>query len=244
VTAAVQCHPWPVAEQCLPEDWHVDPAEWPEEQRAGMDVATAILNRATAGLFQQCTVTVRPCPAMPAPAGYRRAVAGCDPPSCDTVSDIALTPNPVLAVHAVKVDGQLLEPSMYAVHNAYLLVRLGGPAWPAYQNLALPDTEPGTWSVTYEYGRRLPADGRVAVTRLAIEAAKACTGRGDCALSQRVTEIVRQGITVTLDNLDTIREGGTGLPLVDRWVASVNPGRARLQPTVYTPDEPPPRLQT
>jgi ABC-type transport system involved in multi-copper enzyme maturation permease subunit len=90
---------------------------------------------------------------------------------------------PVLPANAYRVDGRRK------------LVRLDGKRWPDCQDLVLDDTQPGTWSVTYQTGTP-PAEGATtAVTMLAVEISKACSGDTTCKLPKRVTQVVRDGVT-------------------------------------------------
>jgi hypothetical protein len=154
---------------------------------------------------------------------------------CHPVPEILLDPMPVTAVIAVKVDGTVLDPLAYRVDNWQRLVRVDGQRWPRCQNLTLPDSEVGTWSVTYIYGQPLPADGKLAVTQLAVEISKLCVG-DDCVLSDRVVHLVREGVQIELDSYEAIREGSTGLPMVDRFIAWVNPKGVRSLPVAVSPD--------
>jgi hypothetical protein len=151
------------------------------------------------------------------------------------VPEILLDPMPVTSVIAVKVDGVVLDATAYRVDDWQKLVRVDGEHWPRCQDLSRPDSAVGTWSVTYTFGQPLPADGRLAVTKLAAEIANLCHG-GDCVLTDRVIQVVREGVTIELDNYEAIRAGGTGLPVVDRFVGQVNPKGVRVAPAVFSPD--------
>lgn len=171
---------------------------------------------------------------------------------CGSDSQITLAGWPVGAILEVKIDGAVLDPAGYRLDERRKLVRLDTPAtaedpvvrnrWPRCQNITLPDTEPGTWSVTYQWGGGPPSLGRMAAAQLARELWKACQPGMTCALPSKVVKVVKQGVTyervTTTANL--FRTGATGLSLVDAFVATVNPTGKRRRNVVWTPDRPRP----
>lgn len=95
-----------------------------------------------------------------------------------------------------------------------------------------------TTQITYAYGQLPPPAGKDAAIRLAIEFAKKDFGLG-CSLPERVTTISREGITfTTLDPMEFLPLGKTGLYRVDLWLASVNPYANRQRARVFSPDLP------
>lgn len=154
--------------------------------------------------------------------------------SCTEVHQIEL-PFPVAEVLDVKVDGVELDPSAYIVNDWKYLVRVDGERWPRCNDLNLPDTEEGTWSVTATYGEQVPIAGRFAVNELALEYARACVGQA-CNLSAGVvSKITRQG--VTKDLLTAAKNGDLGLLLSDRFVNTYNPTRSGVA-TIIALDSP------
>ncbi len=149
---------------------------------------------------------------------------GCGPSGCACTDLRAIElPPPVGEVVEVKVDGVVLDPSEYVLYGNKLLRREG--SWPVRQNLRLPDTEEGTYSVTYVQGT--PADdvSRYVAGLLAYEFAQACQGN-ECDLPSGVSTVVRPGVTVEIVN-GLFPEGRTGIPAVDAWIRTHNPlGRA------------------
>lgn len=256
------CDPWPLDPACLPAGWPADPAGWDPAQRSAVETASEILNRLTAGVYGLCTIKIRPCrrrcsdrndalrygldglgavgsglwsPALIDGRMYNipcgcSGECGCSP-LCEVILD-----RPVTAVTQVKVDGVMLNRTAYRVDDNRKLVRVDGECWPWCQELAKPDTAPNTFSITYQTGVPVPAGGRMAVTELAVQVWKACHGGKSCALSDRVTQVVREGITYTLDNIALFERGRTGIVRVDLWLASVNPYSARLPMRAWSPD--------
>lgn len=117
-----------------------------------IDQASDVLARLSNGrVVGRRTVTVRPC----------RTGCTCYCPCCDLDSIPLWGPDPV--VSEVKVDGDALDASSYAVHQSrsgWGLVKVSTSqfrptAWPSGQLLWRPDTEDRTFSVTFTYGEHV-----------------------------------------------------------------------------------------
>jgi len=157
--------------------------------------------------------------------------------SCNQVPEVIL-PSPVSRIVSVKVDGVALVTGAYRVDDNRLLVRTDGSDWPRCNNLLLADTQVGTWSVTAEYGQEVPVAGRLAVGEMACEILKAMSGE-DCRLPPGVTQLVRQGITISYPDVgQLLKDGRTGLYLVDLFLASDNPYGLAQKARVYSIDRP------
>src|SRR5262245_41556170 len=160
--------PWPVDFSTVSD---ADKTIWeglaPEMQERAIALASSTLERLTAHRVSNCPITVRPChPQVVEPLlgiGYWRAGytpmnfggpwsnvcmgagMGCRP------CEVPLPP-PVTRVTEVKVDGVVVDPGKYAVHNARYLVWTPTDEdcpFPSTQDVAADDTEPNTFSVTY-----------------------------------------------------------------------------------------------
>lgn len=200
--------------------------------------ATALLYIASGRQFPgHCTETVRPCVGCGAVqflayghGGFRPITAcGCDGEGLGgigcTAHGIALPGHPVVHVDEVKIDGTVLDPSAYRLADGYVVMRVGA-AWPCSQDLALEDTEEGTWSITYTYGTTPDVAGLAAVGALTCQIAAACTPGDTCDLPEAVQSLVREGVTMEFDDLTgTVGETGWGIRAVDRWLGVVNPNR-------------------
>lgn len=162
---------------------------------------------------------------------------------CGNLCELKL-PGPVLEVQEVKIDGQALPISEFSVINRDTLIRQGnqaGECWPWCQRLDLPDTEEGTWSITYLRGRDVPPMGRRAVTALMVEMWKDCGNGGTrCGdLPRNLTQIAREGVTLTKDVRQSLIDAGIpDIPAVYQWVQLVNPYNARGPSGVFSPDLP------
>ena len=124
----------------------------------------------------------------------------CGPPA------FSLGKIPIVAVSEVKLDGEILEPEVDYTVVGDLLARLdpdgsGNDTWPACQNIALPDTEEGTFSVTFTWGAMPPSLGLAAARDLAcLLVADACGE--DCKPSERMVTRQAGGTTVQLISPD------------------------------------------
>jgi hypothetical protein len=167
--------------------------------------------------------------------GGAPALAGCGCTNRCRLPSVTL-PGPVTAVTEVVIDGAVLDPSTYQVVGHRRLERLDGGTWPCSQNLAADagvGGVPGTFQVTYTFGRNPDAGGILAAQEYGCEVAKHLCGASDCQLPQRTRSVVRQGITFDLTTpLDFLDQGRTGVPLVDLWLTSVNPAKLPRRATV------------
>lgn len=231
----------------------------PELTGYAVGAATRILWALSGRRFGLCTATLRPCAddchegagypfygswewrtgyAMPPWDFYRLPYCGggctghC---SCTVLSEVRL-PAPVDSVTAVKVDGVVLDPSAYRLDGGGRLVRTDGLRWPRCNNLNFGDDHQGTWSVTALFGEPVPDSGRLAMGELVCEIAKAGSGV-DCRLPPAVTQLVRQGVTISVPDFGQILlHGRTGLYLVDMFLASENPKSIQQRARVWDVD--------
>lgn len=163
---------------------------------------------------------------------------------CQSSCAVRLDPAPVIDITSVKIDGVVQPPSTYQVIDGNLLVR--SPAagcWPTCNDLSAPDTAPGTWSATYQYGHPPTKTAMEMASIYACEIAKYCVNRR-CRLTGKITSLTRDGVSIDLDPMAFIDNGLTGLPEIDLWLRMVNP-HALAQPSqVWTPETLPPRQVT
>lgn len=253
------CDPWPVR-------WVCDvSAESPSATGIAVASATRILWALTGRQFGTCTTTIRPCRSdcydswpyagydlwsAPTTYGYGYldftglywyplGCGGCSSGgcSCSVVSEARL-PDAVSSIIQVKVDGSPLVTGAYRVDDNRLLVRTDGGQWPRCNDLSKNDTQVGTWSVTAAYGQEVPEPGQLAVGELACEILKAMRGE-DCRLPAGVTQLVRQGVTISVPDFgDILMHGRTGLYLCDMFIMSENPKHLRQRARVYNVNAP------
>jgi hypothetical protein len=219
----------------------VDPADLAcitvaDDREAFANAASQLLRDATYGVYGVVTETVRPWGASHAwvrggpsdvawigsawqlPAG---TVCGCG--GREAVSLLGAT-----VVTSVKIGGATLDASAWRLEPD-ALVRIDGGRWPACQNMLVADTEPGTFSVTYQRGRDPGELGRLAAKQLACQLWKFDQDAA-CGLPAGTRSVIRQG--VTFDLAGWLNQGKTGLPLVDAFLA----GRTQIGSGAYSPE--------
>ena len=157
---------------------------------------------------------------------------------CGCLSRVKLAGFPVQIITEVKIDGDIVPPSSYRLDESRYLTRVDGSFWPSCQDLALADTEDGTFAVSYGYGASPPADGAAAAAQLACEIYKQCANVGECALPTGATRVTRQGITIERQFFQRDPASGawrTGLPLVDVFLNAYNPAGLPRRPSFWAP---------
>lgn len=163
-----------------------------------------------------------------------------------TPPEVNLGAYPVIEVLEVKLDGVVIPPTEYYVQDRRNLVRIRPTAaaepterygWPTTQIMDLPDTEPGTFSVTYTYGTPQPQSGTTAALALAKELTIARLG-GNSAIPRRITTISRTGESISVDDTRNILQK---IPEVQVFLAAFNPSGLIRQPIVWSPDAGRPR---
>lgn len=144
-------------------------------------------------------------------------------------SRLRLRGRKVIKIHTVRdVKGNIVDPTKYYLIEHSVLLASPGANW-----------SPTNVEVTYTYGTEPPTAGKIAARSLAIELIKLYENDDSCALPQRVTSIARQGVTYTvLDNQEFIDDLKTGLYVVDLFLKTSNPDKARARARVFTPDQP------
>lgn len=261
------CAPWPVDLCCDVEGYEAEDVErWTR-------VASTILWHLSGMRYGPCPVTVRPCgrsclesagplsfqasvgastggwvPYIGADGVWRNAsLCGCKSTcSCGELSEIYL-PGPVYDVQEVNEGGQVLVPGVeYRVDAPGRLVRLGGQRWPTCQDMAAPEGDPNTLTVTYRWGLELDAAAIAAVSALVCHLLRGCSGSGGscgCKANPRITRVSRQGVELERQDVTLLyAEGLTGIPEVDLFIMSVNPYRLRSPSRVFSVDRRNPRV--
>jgi hypothetical protein len=246
---------------CCTEAWDATPAEI---QSAARDYAATILWATTGRQFGLCEITVRPC-------GMKRCGDGsgefwgfswaggtwapyifngqwfncyCSGACCCEPRCQVRLMGPVFSIIEVLIGGIAVDPTTYRVDDDHWLVRTAGECWPRCADM---DTDDGdnVFEVTYQRGSTVPNALLRAAAMLACEWAKACLGDDSCRLSNRVTSIARQGITIDMVDPQSLLESGyTGLWEVDTVIRSFNPHRTVERLRVYAPELNPPRMTT
>lgn len=227
-------------------------------ERAEM-LAWYTLASLTAYRIGVCETVVRPCAARPRWYGtYKEAPAfgalpaltigrvvgdgifwtsvcghGVDDCSCVALSEVVL-PGPVGRVTSVRVDGVVVDPSLYRLLPGGRLVSLGVP-WPVCQDMRADVDEVGSFAVTYFRGAAPNALTEGAAGILAAEFLLAITGSGKCRLPAGVQTVSRGGVTYQVQS-GLFENGMTGIREVDAVIRIYNPHGMKMAPTVISPD--------
>lgn len=252
--SSAPCADWPIT-------WTCDVSTLsPAVTALAVSSASEVLYALTGRRFGVCEVTSRPCrydcwdpfpdnwapwetgypsPALVGGLWFNLACGSCPRTcTCTTLSEVLL-PSPVYQVTEVKVDGVVLPTSAYRLDDNLRLVRVDGGQWPWCNDLTLADTEPGTWSVTAQYGEPIPDMARLAMGELACEITRAAAG-GDCRLPAGVQQLVRQGVTISYPDVgELFTKGRTGLYLADLFISTYNPHNLTRRSRTYSVDRPP-----
>lgn len=156
--------------------------------------------------------------------------------TCVELCEIPL-PYPVCSVDQVVIDGVIVPDTEYFVTDFNKLVRAkSSGCWPDCNDLTLPNIYEGTWSVTVTYGKPVPELVKIAASEFACQLMKRCVGR-PCDLPQRIQSINRQGMSATfLDPMEFLKDGMTGIFLVDLAIKTYNPRKLFKRATVVSPD--------
>jgi hypothetical protein len=245
---------WPADPACLGERW--DNLDDEVRERA-LALASSTLRRLTAFRVGGCPVTVRPC----SPRGFSRSFVpftgsfgrewmspgvngsgqwvnscGCSGGCGCTITGSVHLAAPVGEVYEVKVNGNIIDPDDYRVVENSIVWQGDGPSpFPAMQDLSLPDSLPGTFSITYLNAYPVDLLGAQAAAYLALEFAKACKGKGKCDLPRGVTQVVRSGVSFSIE-AGLFPNGRTGIDIVDAFLDLWNPERRTQASKVWTPD--------
>lgn len=252
---------WEADPGCLGEEW--DDLD-PEVQRRALMLATSSLQALTLNRVGTCPITIRPCPQVnpcgcgwnphPIRPGEWLNVCGCRRARyCGPLSEVDIE-GPVGYISSIKVDGVELplDTGNWRIDNGHLLVWQGtGPSpIPETQDLNKPDTEVGTWSISYSKSYPVLEDGRLAVAFLAVQFAEACQPEGQCSLPRGVTSVVRNGVSFSIE-AGLFPNGLTGIDIVDQYILKwapagapqraagvFNPRKARARTTASLPTRP------
>lgn len=252
----------------LPCNWDVDGSicctEWDtystEVQTAGLEYGALVMWAATGRRFGLCERTVRPCGRTSEPignghywadgtwipylfSGQWRNCADCSMSfgccTCEPRCQVWLPP-PVYSIAAtgITVGADIIPVDAWRVDNGQWLVRTDGECWPECQDYNT-DASDTFFQVTYMKGIPVPSVILRAAGELACEWARGCTG-ADCRLPGRVTSLTRQGMSVSLVDLDTLLSHGlTGVATVDQVIRQFNPYGLASKMSISSPDWPP-----
>ncbi len=170
-------------------------------------------------------------------------------------------PWPVTEITLVKIDGVVIPGPYDPVANPtgewelrgnQELVRIRPTAsyvptqrwgWPTSQVQDIPDTQDGTFSITFDYGTPPPQSGVLAAIKLGEYLALPQLG-DSTRYPRRTTAMTRQGVSAQVANvIDVLAKGSLGIWEVDAFVLAFNPRKLQRQAVVWSPDIGRPRRQ-
>lgn len=139
---------------------------------------------------------------------------------------LQLKHTPVRSIDEVRIGGKLLPSSSYQLRGNKYLVSTGS-FWPIHKEI----------EITYTHGTNPPRLGIAAAIRLANELVWNDRGDEQCTLPERISSsVTRQGVSYTiLDPQDFLDKGRTGITIVDLFINTANPSRAKKRPRVFSP---------
>lgn len=138
---------------------------------------------------------------------------------------------PVIKINSIINHGTLMTPNSYQLRNNAFLVKTDGSPWILDSVSEI--------IVSYEYGAKPPAAGKLAAIKFANEIILSFIEPDNCSLPEKVTSIARQGVSWTvLDPQDYLSNGKLGLYLVDAFISAYNPNFAKKRPKIFSPDRP------
>lgn len=151
--------------------------------------------------------------------------------SSDYNRKLHLRHQPVLRINSIFSNGIVLPPSSYQLRNNSFIVKSDKTSWnlsPVHELI-----------VDYDYGLNPPRAGKQAALLLANEFIRYNTMPSQCTLPERVTSVSRQSVSFTIADPQTfLNEGKVGIYLVDLFITTANPSRAKKRPRVISPDRP------
>lgn len=199
---------------CADPDDEPIPASYAWNDAELIRIASRILFLRTCRRFPgECVVELRPCDPC----------KSCSSCKCWYTFIPLAGQYPILDVLEVKIDGVVIDPNSYRVDEYRRLVRTDGGSWPRNQNLNSDPDEVGSNSfvIRYTTGRAIPEDLRYAATLLVGELKRACAGSESCKLPDRVTSVVRDGVSFDLVDPQEIANGSSfGVPMIDSILKS------------------------
>lgn len=195
------------------------PMESTDDITGWIDAASDVLYHLSDGYITGvCTQTVRPVTNHESclPLSIGPWMAGC----CDDGPRLMLRgPNPV--VHQVKINGEILDPSEYALvaDGGFRLIRRNG-SWPTRNDIRLDDTEEGTWSVSLSFGGVMDYITEQAAIEMTCELAKYAGIGSTEVFAPGVVSANVQGATVGLEDVaQAVMNGQELMPKVSRFLS-------------------------
>lgn len=236
------CQPFVTADElldgvCACDLDAIDDAELIDDM---IDQASDMLSMATGGIVSGiCQRTVRPValcgeeydPFYPTYRQYplrdwRRQFGGLN-----SIPLRAQNPD-IVSIH---IDGAVISPSDYGLLEGKYLFRRSAD-WPTVNDLRKADTQVGTFSITYRFGRAPDRLARMACIELACELIKDAKGKPS-GLPRGVTSANIQGASIQVrPRAEALRDGDEQIPVVSRFMSLWAPEGMNQVTGVWAPE--------
>jgi hypothetical protein len=232
----------------------------PAIQERSLALASATLRRLTGYRVGGCPITIRPCkrscateygswegvafvPHIDISGRWVNAGCGCYTDcSCGPICEIELPP-PVTQVTEVLIGADDIIADVTLQGNKLVYTGTDECPFPSCQDLSKAPGEEDTFAVTYLNSYPVDGLGAYAAGVLAMEYAKACTGKGTCRLPKGVTNVTRAGVTYEIV-AGSFPDGVTGIREVDTFIALWRtPKSPKWAPRFWSPTLATPRIQ-
>jgi hypothetical protein len=198
----------------------------PEIVQRAISRASEMMRRLSGYNVGQCVAELRPL----------TTCSECRSSCCGGSDGIRLEgPNgePVAEVLEVMVGATVVDESTYRFDVEKQMLWTVPPArWPKRDDRWADCGTEGAFCITALVGNEPDAWALKVARELACELVKSCTPGQKCRIPRNATQVVGQGITVTLSD----RDFKVLLPEVGGWVEAVNPYNAVLPAKVFSPE--------
>lgn len=136
---------------------------------------------------------------------------------------------PVQEISEVRVDGEVLDASAWALWGDNILARTDGGTFPCCQPINRdPATDQGTMEISLTIGVAPDEIAQLSVQEIACEIVNAFDDPENCRLPNKVQSLTRQQLSVNFtDPTSALLDGFAGLPLTDLWLASLDADQRR-----------------
>lgn len=140
----------------------------------------------------------------------------------------------VTAIDAVRVDGTALATTAYRLIDRRWLARIDGSTWPCCSDPT--DTTPSL-EIDLTFGESPPAAAAMFAVALARDLARGLSSSDDCAIDPRVISLVREGVSLSLQDGGTDPDTYVEIPAVRRFLNVYNPHRIGRAASVIVPGQ-------
>lgn len=224
-TGLTCCWPLDPGSDCCPSD-STGSTEFDNLVDRLIEVTSIMMTRFSGYTIGQCSTTIRPL----------SVCKNCRSKCCGGADGIRLTGPSGLwidSVIEVRDGAEVVDPTSYRFDSDYqMLWRVPPLRWPAKDSRWATDGTEGAFSVDLVVGSAPDAYALNVANSLLCELIKNATQKSNCRLPKNATQVVGQGVTITLSD----QQIKTLIPEVAGWAEVVNPLGSSLPARVHSPD--------